>query len=146
MKKKSQLIYLADDDPDDRMLFQEALAEVDADIRYEAFDNGVSLMESLLDREKAFPRAVFLDLNMPLMNGEECLADIRNEPLLANIPVIIYSTYVDNMKISLLREKGANLYLVKPTSFKELVSALNKSFDYLEAGAYKVVEEVDFMI
>ena len=83
-------IFLADDDTDDRMLFTEALVELPFDLKVQTFDNGVDLMSSLLDDNLSLPDVIFLDLNMPLMNGEECLEDIRREAKLVQIPIIIY--------------------------------------------------------
>uniref|UniRef100_UPI0040480E6E response regulator n=1 Tax=Mariniflexile sp. TaxID=1979402 RepID=UPI0040480E6E len=104
MLQKPLLIYLADDDNEDRMLFKEALDEIDLDVYIEDFDNGVTLMDQLLKAEN-LPDAIYLDLNMPLMNGEECLNDIRNEPKLSHIQIIIYSTYVDEAMAERLHKK-----------------------------------------
>ena len=120
MLVKPLLIYLADDDQDDRMLFKEALDEIDVAIAIEDFDNGVTLMDNLLNKDKPLPDLIYLDLNMPLMNGEECLHDIKNEPELSQIPIIIYSTYVDKTGANSLQQKGANLYLEKPETFNKL--------------------------
>ena len=81
-------IFLADDDQDDRMLFTEALINLGNFIDIRTFDNGVDLMATLLEPEVALPDIIFLDLNMPLMNGEECLDDLKNEPKLSAIPVV----------------------------------------------------------
>ena len=110
MLQKTLLVYLADDDKEDRMFFKEALDEIDIDVCIEDFDNGVTLMDHLLKTEN-LPDAIYLDLNMPLMNGEECLNDIRNEPKLSHITIIIYSTYVDESIIDRLHKNGANWYL-----------------------------------
>ncbi len=132
MSKRPLLIYLADDDKDDRGLFIEALDEIDMTIIIEDFDNGVTLMDNLLNQNKALPDVIYLDLNMPLMNGEECLNDIKNEPELSQIPIIIYSTYVDESGATELQQKGADLFLEKPDSFEKLKTLLRKSLEYIE--------------
>lgn len=132
MLLKSLLIYLADDDQDDRLLFKEALDEIDVAIAIEDFDNGVTLMDNLLNKNKPLPDLIYLDLNMPLMNGEECLHDIKNEPELSQIPIIIYSTYVDQAGAASLQLKGADLYLQKPDSFNKLKNLLRKSLDLIK--------------
>jgi CheY-like chemotaxis protein len=132
MLLKPLLIYLADDDQDDRMLFKEALDEIDVAIAIEDFDNGVTLMDNLLNKNKPLPDLIYLDLNMPLMNGEECLHDIKNEPELSQIPIIIYSTYVDQAGAASLQLKGADLYLQKPDSFNKLKNLLRKSLDLIK--------------
>lgn len=137
MTYKPLLIYLADDDHEDSMLFEEALTEIDSKICIETFDNGVTLMDALLNSQNALPDAIYLDLNMPLMNGEECVEDIRNEPKFSKIPIIIYSTYIDNEMAERLREKGANWYLIKPNTFTELRNLLGKSLDYVYTDLQK---------
>lgn len=132
MLLKPLLIYLADDDQDDRLLFKEALDEIDVAIAIEDFDNGVTLMDNLLNKNKPLPDLIYLDLNMPLMNGEECLHDIKNEPELSQIPIIIYSTYVDQAGAASLQLKGADLYLQKPDSFNKLKNLLKKSLDLIK--------------
>ncbi|WP_100614385.1 response regulator [Confluentibacter citreus] len=131
MLLKPLLIYLADDDNEDRMLFKEALDDIDMNVSIEDFDNGVTLMVNLLDVNKPLPDMIYLDLNMPLMNGEECLNDIRNEPRLSHIPIVIYSNYADKSISDELQKKGANLYLVKPNSFKMLKNLLSRSLEYI---------------
>ena len=70
---------------------------------------------------------------MPLMNGIECLNDIKNEIKLQHIPIFIYSSAIDSSVSDELQKHGANLYLVKPNSFDKLVSILCKSLDYLQS-------------
>lgn len=125
------LIYLADDDNEDRMLFKEALDEINMNVHIEDFDNGVTLMDNLLKADKPLPDVIYLDLNMPLMTGDECLHDIKNEPQLSNIPIVIYSTHADISIINELKIKGANLYLVKPNSFAKLKNLITKSLEYI---------------
>ena len=129
MQHKPLLIYLADDDEEDSMLFKEALQEVDITTHVEVFNNGVTLMDKLLTRGTSLPDAIYLDLNMPLMNGEECLDDIRNEPQFSKTPIIIYSTYIENSLADKLKNKGANWFIIKPNSFTELKSLLQKSLE-----------------
>ncbi|GGW41449.1 response regulator [Arenibacter certesii] len=134
-------IFLADDDEDDRMLFSEALNEQRPDSIILTFDNGVDLMASLLDRNQKLPDIIFLDLNMPLMNGEECLADIRREPSLAAIPVVIYSTYLDPKMVDAVKDGGANKYLKKPKSFPQLKESLEKAINSVLEEKYGVDSE-----
>ena len=146
MLQKPLLIYLADDDNEDRMLFKEALDEINMNVSVEDFDNGVTLMEHLLMTNKPLPDAIYLDLNMPLMNGEECLNDIRNEPQLSKIPIIIYSTYIDETLAEKLQNKGANWYLMKPSTFGELKNLLQKSLNYIYASSNNLASNLEFII
>jgi CheY-like chemotaxis protein len=143
---KKQYIFLADDDSEDRQLFTEALQELPFKVAVATFDNGVTLMDELLNPETRLPDLIFLDLNMPLMNGEECLADIRDEPKLAEIPIIIYSNYLDKEKVKLLYQKGANRYLKKPAQFAKLKSSISYCIKSLESKKDSNVSILDFII
>lgn len=134
MLHKPLLIYLVDDDKEDRVFFREALDEIDIPVIIKDFDNGVTLMEDLLEAENILPDAIFLDLNMPLMNGEECIDDIRIESQFSQIPIIIYSNYVDESTAERLQKKGANWYLIKPESFDNLKKLLIKSLVYIHGN------------
>lgn len=124
-------IYLADDDTDDREFFKEALGEIPVQTEVREFSNGVDLMDALFSNE-ALPDAVFLDLHMPLMDGFECLTDIRSFPQFTKIKVIVYSTSYHDREVNQLREDGANHYLQKPNSFQELKSLLFQCVRILE--------------
>ncbi len=124
MNNKGLIIYLADDDKEDSLFFREALLELPFNITVRTFNNGVDLIAALIDPNSAFPHMIFLDLNMPLMNVEECLEDIKNEPELESIPVIIYSSYIEVEKIKALQRKGADRFIEKPNSIESLKSIL----------------------
>ncbi len=143
---KKHYIFLADDDFDDRQLFSEALEELPFLVEVVTFDNGVTLMAELLKPETKLPDLIFLDLNMPLMNGEECLADIRDESKFANIPIIIYSNYLDIPKVELLYSKGANRFLKKPEQFSKLKSALSYCIESIESIKDGNTTLLDFII
>ncbi|MBP1839850.1 response regulator [Formosa algae] len=146
MFQEQLLLYLADDDETDRTFFQEAFDTIISDINVISFDNGVTLMDNLLNENNPLPQAIYLDLNMPLMNGIECLSDIKNEIKLQNIPIFIYSSTIDSSVIDQLQNNGANLYLVKPNSFDRLVSTLRHSLDYLESYCNKKIVLFDKFI
>ena len=142
MEEQAPYIFLVDDDQDDRDLFTDALNELTIKSVVKTFNNGVDLMADLLDREKKLPDIIFLDLNMPLMNGEECLADIRREPELYAIPIVIYSTFFDKYKVTLLQEKGADRYLQKPKSFNQLKSSIERSILSLDKANSELLDFV----
>ncbi|WP_434035285.1 response regulator [Formosa sp. 4Alg 33] len=133
MIEEPLLIYLADDDAEDRELVVDVFKDIRPSISITEFDNGVTLMDNLLNPAKPLPQAIYLDLNMPLMNGIECLHDIKDEKKLRDIPIFIYSNNLETTKIEALQEKGANLYIVKPNSFQNLKVLLSKSLLYLES-------------
>ncbi len=146
MKKNNYTIFLADDDEDDRQFFEEVLEEISPQIRFITFDNGVDLIQNLLKSANVSPDYIFLDLNMPLMDGEECLQEIRNLRHLDQIPIIIYSTAIDFSKAERLRDKGANLYLKKPNSFSELKKAILNCIADVEANLSSNEEGIAFIV
>lgn len=121
-------ILLADDDEDDRQLFEEAVSYIHPGLEIEKAETGFELLKKLATGQK--PDMVFLDLNMPGKNGKECLIEIRNNKKWKDIPVIIYSTSFNKKDISDTYQAGANLYLLKPTSFPELIQRIKQSFSF----------------
>jgi CheY-like chemotaxis protein len=122
------LVLLADDDSDDRILFKDAIDQIDSHITLIALEGGVELMKHLADENNPLPDLIFLDLNMPRKNGFECLEEIRKNERLKKLCVIIYSTSSQFKDILETLNKGANLYFTKPSTFQELVSRLHKTF------------------
>jgi CheY-like chemotaxis protein len=118
-------IFLADDDPDDRLFFAEALKEIPLTLETSEFEDGVALMRNLHSDEK-LPDVIFLDLNMPMMNGFECLSDIRADEKFKNIPIIIYSTSFLEKEVEQLHKMGASGYLRKPSSYNQLKTLVYK--------------------
>lgn len=113
-------ILLVDDDLDDVSLFQEALKEVDSLINFHSAKNGLRALELLLDRQTTTPDLIFLDINMPEMNGWGCLTELKRTPLLKQIPVIMYSTSSLTMDLQKASSLGAIGIYQKPERFGEL--------------------------
>ncbi|TDT43721.1 response regulator receiver domain-containing protein [Maribacter spongiicola] len=132
MSKTLLNVYLADDDSDDRTFFSDALREIPIQTKISEFNNGVDLMAELLSNTAEKPDVIFLDLKMPMMDGFECLADIRDLEKYADTPVIIYSTSYHPKEITRLNEMGASLYLQKPSSYNQLKTLLHKCLRYVE--------------
>ena len=109
-------LLLADDDLDDCIFFKEALEELPLDYSLTMVHNGAGLMQRL-SGDTATPDILYLDLNMPLKTGYECLEEIRNSKRLKNLPVIIISTSYDHMVANELYKKGAHFYIRKPGDF-----------------------------
>ena len=132
--KKSIDVMLADDDVESREIFIEAIKEVAPQVNVRVADNGRDLMGFLLNRPATLPDLIFLDLNMPLKNGHECLEEIRSNDELKDSPVIIYSTSSSLQHIDETYKRGADFYVPKPDSFKELKWIANKilSLDWAE--------------
>lgn len=119
-------IALADDDEDDRILFMEAMDQISIRTNLSIFTNGQELMDYLLLPEVILPQLIFLDLNMPIKNGMQCLNEIRKHGRLKDLIVAIYSTSSSEKDIEETFVKGANIYINKPNSFTELKEAVSK--------------------
>jgi CheY-like chemotaxis protein len=117
-------VFLADDDPDDRFLFEDAFNEVARETQLVMANDGKELMEILDLTVPPPPEVIFLDLNMPLKSGFECLSEIRETNKLKNIPVVIFSTTSEKEYIDRVFQQGANYYLCKPPSFPKLKKAI----------------------
>lgn len=92
-----------------------------------AFD-GVEALEKLRNGELESVDFIFLDLNMPRMNGKQFLAEIKKDPVLKNIPVIIYSTSSDSHDREEAERLGAKAFLTKPPYFSQLTQLLQDFF------------------
>ena len=114
-------IYLADDDPDDREMFKEAL---NAPLTVTTFENGEKMLLNLMNDHINLPDIIFLDLNMPKMDGEECLSRIKEVTSLCAIPIVLYSDSLDTKNINKLLRSGANRCFKKPSTFRSLQPAL----------------------
>ncbi|MEO7444708.1 MAG: response regulator [Ferruginibacter sp.] len=117
-------IFLADDDADDCLIFEEALREINIEVGLSMANDGKMLMSLLSDTQPSKPDLIFLDLNMPLMNGFECLSAIRKDPELKAIPVIIFSTTAVTDFVDKAYDRGADFYVTKPESFSKMKTML----------------------
>jgi DNA-binding response OmpR family regulator len=114
-------ILIIDDDEDDSFLLTEVIKEVDSSVECISLRNGNEGITFLSSYTNGLPDLIFLDLNMPLMDGKSFLKIMLRKPHFKNCPVVIYSTSnskVDKMETQIL---GAFKYIVKPTDYNELV-------------------------
>lgn len=121
-KKRYSILLLADDDKDDCLLFEDALAELPITADLTIVHDGEQLMQ-LLEEETIAPpppHVLFLDLNMPRKNGFECLEEIKRDDKLKLLPVIIFSTSFNEDAINRLYDQGAHYYIRKPAEFSQL--------------------------
>lgn len=120
----SLVFFLADDDEDDRMLFSEALVEINPSFECIMAKNGEEALFLLNAGLFELPDYIFLDLNMPLMNGLQCLAEIKKSSLLKNIPVVIYSTASRKEYEEESMKLGAMNFFIKPSDYRGLLQYL----------------------
>lgn len=118
-------ILLADDDEDDRTFFKDAFDEIKINANVNIVNNGQELMDYLKDPNVELPHILFLDLNMPLKNGIECLSEIKQMEHLNDMAVAIYSTSASENDIEETFVMGANIYIKKPNDFDTLIKTLN---------------------
>lgn len=122
--KPGKLYFIVDDDPDDQELFIEALKELDELCTCITAFNGQEALQKLVNEVPSLPDFIFLDLNMPRMNGKQFLAEIKKIKTIQNIPVIIYSTSIEKTDILDTIQLGAVYFLQKPNRFDDLKMAL----------------------
>ena len=122
-------IYLADDDTEDRELLETATAEVCPDITFHHVLDGQLLLKKL-DREyPPPPDVIFLDINMPVLNGHEALKNLREDERFINTPIIIYSTSSASHDIDKMYDAGASFFIKKPSSYSAIKKMMKKICD-----------------
>lgn len=131
---------LADDDQDDTFLFREALEQIPLETDLSIAENGVELLQILKDADNK-PDIIFLDMNMPVKNGLECLEEIRSTARFERVPIVVLSTSVSQHLWESAYRNGANLYIQKPNSFNSLIHVLKKCL--LDRTATTMPERVE---
>jgi len=113
VKKK---IFLAEDDEDDALFFTQAVSELSLDISLTILCNGDKLIKQL-EKHDVLPDIIFLDLNMPLKDGLECLREIKTHSLWKAIKIIMLSTTSDKAQIAKCYSLGADIFVTKAPNF-----------------------------
>jgi CheY-like chemotaxis protein len=116
-------ILLVEDDHDDRRTFSDAMARIDNSLEIIIAENGAAALD-VLHRCNPLPEAIFVDINMPVMNGIECLQQIKKNALWFNIPVFVISTSAATRARDNALLAGAEAYIVKPSRFEGFVEEL----------------------
>jgi CheY-like chemotaxis protein len=116
---------VAEDDLDDQEIFSLAVGRLGKYIVCNFANNG---MEALDELNKGTPDYIFLDLNMPMLNGLQCLERIKRMPEYYNVPVVVYSTSSDRKYIEKTFQLGGAAFIKKPTHVEDLSKALNNFF------------------
>lgn len=129
MKPALVKILVADDDEEDRQLIKEALEESRLRNPLDFVHDGEELMKRLTN-ETDLPGLILLDLNMPKKDGREALKEIKSNPKLKYIPVIILTTSQAEEDIYRTYNLGVNSFITKPVTFSALVDVLNKVAQY----------------
>lgn len=118
--------YLIDDDIDDQDIFRMSLDVIDNTIKCDVVDNGQDAVQRLSAEIDYTPDYIFVDVNMPKMNGIECLKQLKNISRLSSTQIIMFSTSEDSRIISQCKQLGAKDFVVKPASLDSLSLILSK--------------------
>lgn len=118
-----KIFMLIDDDADDRMFFADALKQMFSSTLCLEANGGIEALQQLRKAEQ-LPDFIFLDINMPRMDGQECLMELKKDAQLKSIPVIMYSTSFTADSINKFYKFGASSYLNKPTDMNKLPAAI----------------------
>ena len=124
-------ILLVDDDIEDREIIKDALGELGYHSVFHFEENGekaLSFLEAAYN-SNSLPSIVILDLNMPRMNGTQTLRHLKTDKRFSHIPVIIYSTSLNNIERDECLALGAHSYVIKPVSYRDTVATAKKFYD-----------------
>ena len=127
--EKPKTFFLIDDDVDDIFLFREVLESIDPELKFLSAENGEIGLQ-MLKTSGDLPDIIFLDLNMPKMDGREVLKMVKSNEMYRKIPVIVFSTTKNQLEVRRCYDLGANTYIVKPVSYDTLVETIREICTY----------------
>jgi CheY-like chemotaxis protein len=129
MKGVKRKIHYVDDDLDNIEIFADAVQKIEEEntlkVDLRVYTEGIKLLNELKEIEPKND-LLFLDINMPVLNGFEVLVEIRSYVELRKLPVIMYSTSSDSKSISISKDLGANLYVVKPYTINDIANVIKQ--------------------
>ena len=134
MNTKTLNVLLADDDLDDCIFFKSALTELALSTHLTVVHDGEELMLHLNSTNNRLPDVLFLDINMPRKNGFECLAEIKQDEQLKNLPVIMFSTSFEQEVVNLLHKNGAHYFIRKPSEFSQFKKIIRQTLTMIIPG------------
>ena len=124
----SRHVILIDDDKDDAEIFSDALDQLEAEFSLSHYDNGFTALHVLQQNLDVPADIIFMDINMPKIDGWKCLRELKNIASLKNIPVVMYSTSNLAAETFSPGDVGAAAFLTKPDNFQELKAKLQAVF------------------
>ncbi len=136
-KQRPLNIMIAENDEDDRALVRFAFAECKLPNIVHFVEDGEQLLDYLYHRgayqdtiHTARPDLILLDLGMPRVNGHEALKEIKSDPTLRSIPVVIFTTSKSTRDINATYNMGANSFIIKPVTYDGLIQVMNVLAEY----------------
>jgi CheY-like chemotaxis protein len=119
---------IVDDDTDDQEIFSLAIADLPEGEYTCTFCDNITEALNRMQQSAVLPDFIFIDLNMPGLNGFQCLEKIKAYQAFSNIPVIIYSTSAENFYSARAKALGAAAFITKPPSISQLTKVLHNLF------------------
>jgi CheY-like chemotaxis protein len=123
--QNGKLIFIVDDDPDDRQIILEAFLKNNVQFDFEFINSAEELLTRLNKPETEFPDLLLLDLNMPGIMGLQALKEIRSNKKFSQIPIVVLTTSTLNSDRKMCYELGASCFLTKPDSFSTMIDYAN---------------------
>lgn len=121
-----KVVLLIDDDKEDQEIFSDAVREVDNTIRFLSEFNSDQAITNLTNAKGDRPEIIFLDMNMPRLNGKQLLSELKRDPATESIPVVMCSTFFGDVDVKEIKRLGAVHHMVKPTRFIDLCEAIGE--------------------
>ena len=123
------LCFLIDDDHDDQEIFGMALREVDSSYACIMASDGMEALEEIKNNKNCKIDLIVLDINMPKMNGKECVIELKKEVHLKDVPTFLYSTHDTGKEIADAHQLGITGFFAKPASIPKLSALLKDIID-----------------
>jgi CheY-like chemotaxis protein len=139
-------VLLADDDIDDCIFFKEAVEELVIPTTFRIVHEGEQLMQLLTNEATELPDVLFLDLNMPRKNGFECLSEIKGNKKLSQLPVIIFSTSLEQEVVNQLYKNGAQYFIRKPAEFSQFKKIIQQTITIIAKENITQPAREDFVL
>ena len=124
----NRIVVVIDDDVEDLALMKDAIATVDASVKYVGHSDPVDAIQSLLEEKNNIPQYVFIDLNMPKLMGDACLKMLREADHLQHVVIAMISTSMSNTDSQALKKAGANFTYSKPNMMDGYYTILRNIF------------------
>lgn len=140
--ERKKILLLVDNDFDDAQLFEEALSEIDPSAIFRFAENGQDALDKLENENLEKPHIIFLDINMPVMDGWQCLTQLKKNEAYRNIPVIIYSTASYQREVDIAFDLGASCFYTKPKDYKHLKINLKIIADNLHRNLMEAIRNL----
>lgn len=137
MSQSNQLL-LIEDDQVDALTIKRALTELGIDSQVIHMTNGVDALDYLTANASTLPRLILLDLNMPRMNGIEFLRELKADPDLMHIPVVVLTTSKEEQDITGTFQYGVAGYMIKPLDYSQFVNVIQAITRYWDLSAVPI--------